>query len=252
MTFDYPTAQQMSQLLSLWKTVFGDWNGFWETFLETSFAPARCRCIAEEGNITAALTWLECSCNGQKLAYIYAVVTDPAHRGKGLCRLLMEDTHELLSSEGYAAAILVPAEEGLRKMYRKMGYETCSSVSELSCTSSETPVPLRAIGPKEFAQLRKSFLPEKAVLQEGENLTFLARQAQFYTGEGFLLAAYHDADSLTAMELLGDKTAAPGILAALGCKDGTFRCPGSEKPFAMWHPLQKDAVKPDYFGFAFD
>ena len=252
MTFDRPTARQVPQLLSLWKTVFGEWNGFWETFLETGFAPERCRCITEEGQITAALTWLDCRCDGQKLAYIYAVATDPGHRGKGLCRRLMADTHKLLTAQGYAAAILVPAEENLREMYRKMGYETCTGVTEFSCKASAQAIPLRALGPGEFAALRREFLPEKAVIQEGENLDFLSRQAQFYTGRSLLMAAYQEESVLTAMELLGDPHAAPAILAALGCTEGRFRCPGAEKPFAMWHPLQTHAVKPGYFGFAFD
>ena len=109
MTFEHPTQEQIPQLMSLWKGAFGEWNGFWETFLETAFSPLRCRCVLEEGMITAALTWLDGSCRGQKLAYIYAVVTHPEHRGKGLCRRLLADTHAFLASQGYSAALLVPA-----------------------------------------------------------------------------------------------------------------------------------------------
>ena len=109
MTFEHPTQEQIHQLMDLWKGSFGEWNGFWETFLETAFAPLRCRCVLEEGEITATLTWLDGSCRGQKLAYIYAVVTHPEHRGKGLCRRLLADTHAFLASQGYSAALLVPA-----------------------------------------------------------------------------------------------------------------------------------------------
>lgn len=252
MTFEHPAPSQIPQLLTLWKQVFGEWNGFWESFLETGFAPHRCRCITENGQITAALTWLDCSCRGQKMAYIYAVVTHPNHRGKGLCRQLLTDTHALLKELGYAAALLVPAEPGLRKMYEKMGYDTCSFVEEFSCESGTAPVPIRAIGPEEFLQLRRTYLPENGVLQEGENLSFLSRQAQFYAGDDFLLTAWCEDKALTAMELLGNKAAAPGILRALGTEKGSFRCPGSHIPFAMIHPLQPDVQAPTYFGFAFD
>ena len=252
MTFEYPAQAQIPQLLALWKDAFGEYNGFWELFLETGFAPRRCRCVVENGQITAALTWLDGSCQGQKTAYLYAVVTHPAHRGRGLCRKLLADTHRLLISEGYASALLVPAEDGLRQMYEKLGYRTCTRVTEFECTPADVPVPLRAVGPGEYAALRREFLPSGGVLQEGENLTFLARQAQFYAGEDFLLAAYSDENALTAMELLGNTHAAPGILRALGSKKGSFRCPGDALPFAMVHPLAEDALIPAYFGFAFD
>lgn len=252
MTFEHPTQEQIPQLLALWKGSFGEWNGFWETFLETAFAPLRCRCVLEEGDITAALTWLDCSCRGRKMAYIYAVVTHPEHRGKGLCRRLLADTHALLASRGYSAALLVPAEPELRIMYEKLGYETCTYVEEFSCEAGTRPVSLRAIGAEEFAALRRSCLPEDGVLQEGENLPFLSRQAQFYAGEDFLLTAWQEEGSLTAMELLGKKDAAPGILKALGAATGTFRCPGDQISFAMILPLRTDAIIPRYFGFAFD
>lgn len=252
MTFEHPAPQQLPQLLGLWKAAFGEWNGFWEMFLETGFAPHRCRCVVEDGQITASLTWLDCTCQGQKMAYIYAVVTHPEHRGLGLCRKLLADTHRLLEAQGYAAALLVPAETELRAMYEKLGYQTCTLVEEFSCQAGDSPVPIRAIGPEEFMKLRQKFLPENGVLQEGENIAFLSRQAQFYAGEDFLLTAWEENGTLTAMELLGGKTAAPGILRALGAKKGSFRCPGDAIPFAMIYPILPDAVIPTYFGYAFD
>lgn len=243
---------ERSQLLTLWKTAFGDHGGFWELFLDTAFSPQRCRFLTEGDQITAALTWFDCSISGQKIAYVYAVVTHPEHRGKGLCRRLLAQTHERLKAQGYASVLLVPEQPELRRMYEKLGYQTCTAVSEFSCAAGAIAVPLRAIGPAEYAELRRDFLPEGSVVQEGENLDFLAAQAQFYAGETFLLAAYTVEDTLFGMELLGDCQTVPGILRALGCKNGSFRCPGEEKPFAMIHRLQADAVIPQYFGFAFD
>ena len=248
----HPDKSEIPQLLTLWKSAFGEWNGFWEMFLETAFSPERCRCVREGSEITAALTWLDCSWSGRKLAYIYAVVTHPDHRGQGLCRRLLADTHALLRSRGYAAALLVPAESGLREMYEKLGYETCTFVREFSCEAGDDPVSLRAMGPGEFAALRRQFLPGNSVVQEGENLPFLARQFQFYAGEDFLLTAFCEDGKLTVPELLGNTAAAPGILRALNAKSGTFRCPGRGIPFAMVHSLTEEPAIPAYFGFAFD
>lgn len=247
-----PGPEQIPQLLTLWREAFGEWNHFWEMFLETAFSPDRCRCITEDGQVTAALTWLDCSCEGQKLAYLYAVVTHPDHRGRGLCRKLLAWVHEDLREQEYAAALLVPAEPGLREMYRKLGYEPGTRVSEFACEARGETMTLRAVGTEEYAALRRQFLPEGGIIQEGENLTFLAQQAQFYAGADCLLAAWQEEETLNAMELLGNRDTAPRILRTLGCKKGSFRCPGEEKEFAMFHPLQKDAMVPGYFGFAFD
>lgn len=252
MSIDQPAEAQIPELLQLWKSAFGEHGGFWEMFLETAFELSHCRCVTVDGQAAAALYWFDGSCNGQKIAYLYAVVTHPEHRNKGLCRMLLEDVHRHLAGLGYAASLLVPEKEALRQMYRKLGYEDCTGVSEFSCSAGSAPVSVRSIGKAEYGTLRRESLPEASVLQEGKNLDFLAAQVQFFAGADFLLAAYLEEDTLHGMELLGNRDAAPGILRALGCSQGTFRTPGDEKPFAMFHALCKDAVAPNYFGFAFD
>ena len=252
MNFEHPGNDQISQLLQLWKDVFGEYDGFWDLFLDTAFSPDHCRCITEEGQVMAGLYWFDCSCEGDKIAYIYAVVTDPQHRGRGLCRMLMTEVHSLLKEQGYAIVILVPAQEDLREMYRKMGYENCSGITSLTCTAGETAAEVRTIDIPEYAALRRKLLPEKAVLQEGVQLSFLAAQAQLFAGEDFLLAAYLEEETLHGVELLGNVEAAPGILRALGCEKGIFQIPGNDKSFAMIHKLQEASIIPNYFGFAFD
>jgi hypothetical protein len=53
------------------------------------------------------------------------------------------------------------------------------------------------------------------------------------------------------MEFLGDRSAAPAVLAALGAKTGVFRIPGRGKIFALYRPIT-DAPTPTYFSLAFD
>ena len=252
MIFERPGEDQVQQLLKLWKAAFGEYDGFWELFLDSAFQPDHCRCITENGQVTAGLYWFDCSCDQDRIAYIYAVVTDPAHRGKGLCRKLMAEVHTLLTWQGYDSVMLVPADEGLRKMYRKMGYEDCTFITEISCTAADSPVSIRNVTIEEYADLRRTLLPEAGVLQEGNNLTFLAAQTQLFAGDDFLLAAWLDGDILHGTELLGSTAAAPGILRALGCEKGMFQIPGKDKPYAMIHQLQNEAVIPKHFGFSFD
>lgn len=252
MKFEHPSPCHLPQLRKLWQEAFGDTDEFLDCFYGTAYAPDRCLCALEEDSVSAVLYWIDCTLDAQKLAYIYAVVTDPACRGRGLCRQLMAKTHDLLAARGYAGAVLVPQEESLRKMYAGMGYRDAGGLQVFRCAAGDSPVCVTAIGPAEFAAVRKTLLPEASVIQEGEGLSFLAKLLQFYKGEDFLLAAYAEGGVLVGMELLGNPGAAPGILKALGFAGGIFRTPGRERPFAMFHPLAETAKIPGYFGFAFD
>ena len=239
------------QLKTLWHLAFGDGEEAIDAFFRTAYAPERCRYLTENGRVTAALYWLDCAYRGQKQAYIYAVATHPDHRGRGLCRKLMEQTHSDLKALGYHAALLRPADSGLRRMYRKLGYKTATCVSEFSCAAGEA-LALREIGLEEYARLRREFLPEDGVLQEGVSLSYLAAYARFWAGEAFLLAGMVEDGAVVGVELLGDRSAAPGILGALGCTHGSFRCPGAEMPFGMFLPLSAAAEEPGYLGLVFD
>lgn len=252
MVIKHPSPARIGALRKLWSTAFGDTEEFLDAFFGGAFAPERCLCISEGETAAAALYWFDCLCEGRKLAYIYAVATHPDHRGKGLCRRLMAQTHAILARRDYAGALLVPQDAPLRKMYANMGYRECTRVREEFCAAADAPVSIRRIGPEEYAALRSMYLSAGGVVQEGENLRFLSSMAELYAGEDFLLAAAEVENVLWGMELLGSRDAAPGILKALGFGEGTFRIPGDEIPFAMYLPLSGDAAEPSYFGLAFD
>lgn len=252
MKIDNPVNSQFPQLRQLWKLAFGDEDSFIDVFFENGFAPERCRCIAMDGQIAAALYWFETKCDNQKLAYLYGIATHPQYRGQGLCRQLMTDTHSHLKTLGYSGVLLVPQKEELRRMYRNMGYADCTTISEFFCTDGPYPAPMHLIDSNEYTILRKNYLPEGSVLQEGSNLTFLNAQAKFYKGMDFIMVAASEGESLFAMEYLGNRESAPAILCSLGLSQGTFRTIGDKKPFAMFRALSTDAAVPAYFGFAFD
>ena len=252
MTIDVPGLQQIPQLRTLWQQAFGDPAPFLDSFFATGFAPERCRCIRKENRVVAALYWFDCFLGSNKIAYLYAVATDKAFQGQGLCRTLIADTHAHLQKEGYTAVVLVPGSRELFLLYEKLGYRTCCHIREFSCEAASSPVPLRQLDAEEYAALRREFLPRGGVRQEGSTLTFLQTFARFWAGENFLLAGSITEDGLQAAELLGNSDAAPGILAALGLSHGRFRTPGSDRPFAMHYPLAGTAPVPKYLGLALD
>jgi len=253
MNISAPTTAQIPALRTLWKEAFGDSDAFLDLFFRTAFQPERCRCIFDGEHAVAALYWFNCTYKDLPVAYIYAVATATSHRGQGLCRKLMADTHAHLASLGYEGALLVPGSDGLFDMYAKIGYHTCSAIREFQCNAGPEELQLCALSAPEYATLRKLLLPKGSVLQEQENLDFLQTQAQFYMGLGFLFAGYGENDTFRGLELLGDVTAAPSILRSLGYKKGSFRTVGNGRPFAMYYPLGKNSVDaPGYFCFAFD
>ena len=252
MTIDRPTQSQIPQLRDLWKEAFGDTDTFLDIFFHRAYAPERSRCITREGLVAAALYWFDCRWDGKRLAYIYAVATAKSCQGQGLCRQLMADTHQHLASAGYDGAILVPQGDPLFAMYGKFGYRVCSHVEEFSCAAGGNPIPLTQVTPEVYAAARKALMPKNAVVQADVTLDFLSTYARLYTGPGIALAAYPNEGKLTVCELLGGSEAAPQALVALGFPEGTFRTPGSQKPFAMYLPLGEDSTAPAYFGLALD
>ena len=251
MIIDRPSLSQIPELRSLWKQAFGDTDTFLDSFFSTAFSPDRCRVLTTNDKLGAALYWFDCTWEHDRLAYLYAIATDAALQHKGLCRALMENTHVHLTASGYAGAVLVPGTEALFGLYEKMGYRTFGTVTEFTCHAGN-PIPLRPIDAAEYARLRSTMLPAGGILQEKETLAFLGCFARFYAGDNILIAVTQEDGDLTVHELLGDVSAAPDIVAGLGARTGTFRAPGTQKPFAMCLPLTQAHRHPLYLGLALD
>lgn len=250
MRIDYPTPEQIPQLRLLWQEAFGDEDAFLDHFFSTAFSPDRCLAVQVDGQVAAALYWIDCRLEGTPVAYLYAVATAKAFRGRGICRALMDRTRSLLSLLGYAGILLVPGSEELRHMYAAMGYETATTVKERDYTAEAEPLPLTPITGGEYSRLRRNYLPAGSVLQESCP-AFLEGCYRLYAGENCLLAAAKTDQGLFCPEYLGDTKKIPDVLCALGAASGRIRMPGADTPFAMWLPLG-DTPAPKYFAFAFD
>ncbi len=253
MTIDRPSPDLRPALRALWQEAFGDADAFLDSFEKYAFSEERCRCALIDGELAASLYWFDCSVRGERVAYLYAIATARAYRSQGVCSALMDDTHRHLSALGYSGAVLVPGERWLFDFYARRGYAVCGYIGEIHEVAAEVGVGLRSLDADGYAKLRRVFLPEGGVIQENENLGFLCAQAQLLTGDGFLLAARREGDSLVGLELLGDTASAPKILRTLGLERGVFRIPTGDEPFAMYRALgNSDTPAPTYFGLAFD
>lgn len=253
MIINNPCPGDTPELRALWQEAFGDTDSFLDTFFGTAYSIDRARCVKINGEIVAALYWFDCEHGGGRVAYLYAIATKKAFRGRGFSSLLIKNTHKVLEDLGYVGALLVPSEESLFGFYRRLGYETATYVGELKVSASDKPLEIRRIAKEEYARRRRLLLPKGGVVQENENLTFLEAQAELYAGDGIILAASRHADILRGLEFIGDTDKAPSVLKALGCKTGKFRIPSGKIPFSMFCPLSDGRTgAPSYFGLAFD
>ncbi len=251
MNIKSPDIKDIPGLRALWKEAFSDTDEFLDVFFSTAFSFDRSFCIEENGEIVSALYIFDCLYKGEKIAYIYAVATAKSHRGKGLCRKLMDYTHSILKNAGYKGAILVPSSASLFEFYSKAGYKTCCYLSKKEIFAGASAEPVTKIRTDEYASLRREFLPEGGVIQEGENLSFLHTYADFYKGKDFLFTASIEEDTLICHEYLGNIEKASNVLNSLCLVKGKFRTIDNETPFAMYLPFEGDDY-PTHFGFAFD
>ena len=186
--------EDIPALRRLWQEAFADTDELLDKFFSVGFSFDRCNCVRKGGEIAAALYWFDCRWGDKKVAYIYAVATQKALQGQGLCRALMEDTHRLLAASGYSGAVLVPGNEGLATLYAKFGYRNFCPVAQIR-VRTEKILAAEAISPAEYAALRQRYLGKNAVLQDMSALNFLATYGGFYKGEnsifcGFTIAVY--------------------------------------------------------------
>lgn len=253
MNIDFPSVSDVPALRNLWKEAFGDTDSFLDKFFDSAFSVKRSRCTKSGSDIYAALYWFDCIFNNKNIAYIYAVATAGKMRGRGYCSMLMNNVHELLKEKGYAGIILVPASKHLFEFYGKMGYKTTAHKTNVFVNASDECVNVTEVSACEYARIRKKYLPENSVLQEGENLDFLSLMCRFYTGDGFCFVLDNTLKTFKAIEFLGDFDLAPHILNSFKVKSGEFVTFGNEIPFAMYLSLdESNDSHPKYFGFAFD
>lgn len=250
MEYRNPTQSEVSQLRLLWLEAFGE--AYLNEYFDTAFSPARCFCAVEGGEVLSVIHWMDCVYPGGRLAYLYAIATRQDSRGKGIFRRLLDGTHAVLARQGYAGALLYPAEEELAAMYAKLGYVHSEPIREWTAQAAGEGMPLREISALEYGALRLRYLPEHAVQHTLPAFRFLGEIAQCWQGDGVLLAGIRTGETLEGLELLGESGKVPAVLAGLGCREGTFRAPGTGKPFAMFRPLTGGAAELGYFGLAYD
>lgn len=245
MTIDLrlPRPSEEPRLKAIFTEAFTD-AAFTELFFRTAFSPNRCF-VAAEGEVLGALHWFDCALDDKKLAYLYGIAVSLHHRSRGIGGAMIRAALAHLENQGYAAALLVPADEGLRRYYERLGFRNSGSITEETVCAG-AGIPIVPLSPAAYAEKRRRLLPEGGIRQERECLELLAGYGDFWDC-GSAIAAV---SGQMVWELLGDPSCAPGLIAALGHPSARVRTPGGAQPFAMakWFGQEKHI----YFGLSFE
>jgi predicted acetyltransferase len=123
------TTKDISEIKSLWKTVFGDSEDFISRFI-AHFGIENGYVSKQNGEIAAMLFALPV-CWGiarnaptvDEMWYVYACATHPQYRNRGLMSKLLETVYREACSKNVAGIFLRAANPNLENYYRKLGFE---------------------------------------------------------------------------------------------------------------------------------
>ena len=261
------TPNDIPALKALWQEAFEDSRQDIDLFFETLYPNATGFCAEEDGEILSMLFALPQTVvkdeKQLKAAYLYAVATKKAARGRGLCKAVFAYAEKELRKRYFEALLLSPASEELAAFYAKLGFlrQTGAKKVLLPCEKAEGQA--NEIGVQDYAGLRETLLWDiPHVRYDKAQLEYAVSGGKFYC----LMAGYNmgcaavkagkDGTQAFAYELLPDDKG----LSALAEKLGTGRfevLTALEEAGETWSMLKwlgkPDAdFEPVYMGFALE
>ena len=230
-----PQWEEIPALMEIWREAFPE-DGPEEIgdFFALGFAPERSLALYLENRPASVLYWFDGTWGRGCFAYLYAVATKEAARGRGYSSRLIEAVFERLKQEGYDGVLLVPAEPGLFDFYGRLGFAPCCPMTRMSLLGGDGLTPLT---PREYEVMRRSFLRPGDGVLTGPALDYFGAEGEFYEGQDGVLA------------LVGiPKSGAPvvegfGSAVAPAVEDRADR----GTPMAMFRALRPGAEAPERF-----
>lgn len=252
----HPTQAHIPALKQLWKQAFGDTDQLIDNFFAIAYAPERCLCGFEDGKLVAMLYWMDHTWREHKIAYLYAVATDKAYRGQGICSKLLERTAARLRKLGYYGIMLVPENPDLMEFYKKRGYEVATTLCHFTVPAASIPDPeLRRITWEKYAFYRSQLLPPESMLPGEEVYRFIDTYQNFYRcSAGIFCGAVEQTAGgpiLRMQEFLGEPKGMFTAIHSLGCVGAKLRLYGGA-PYGLFRGLTRSKETPAYIGLPMD
>lgn len=253
----------LPQLTRLWQTCFHDSEAEVQAFWKCFGDKIGIFCARDGKKVTAMLCALPVQLiddagDSHEAAYLYAVATDPAYRGRGLCGEILACAERALRAQGVEYAILVPAEPGLFALYERYGYKTAffrgrGEISGAACAGK-----VEEIDADTYFSLRELLLVDSFVSCGPDYLTYQATTDRLMrietAGQMHCAVCAQDGSELTVKELLPyTPEAAALLLKHFGCKCGRCLTPQGTLPYGMCKALSGAPLPQNcYLGLVLD
>ena len=170
MTAWFDTQLVLPRERELWQLAFGDDGAYVDNFYQTYYKPERMLLLEEDGVVQSMTAWFDTQLvlpgEGRfRAAYLYAVATDPAARGRGLAGRLLAGADEYFRGLAIPAVTTVPAEPSLHNFFGANGFRECFTLFQEALDPGELPAPawdnpLRPVSPAEYGAVREKILAD--------------------------------------------------------------------------------------------
>jgi len=157
--------QDIPRLKGLWKLAFGDEDDYIDHFFHRYYTPERMLVMAEQGVVQAMTAWFDMpvvSAQGEVFssAYLYAVATHPACRGRGLAGQLLDFADRWLKEQAFVCVTTVPARPDLHRFFGQNGFmeQLVLTREEYLPRTVEKNAPVKRVDAREYAALRENAL----------------------------------------------------------------------------------------------
>lgn len=259
------------EILKLYNSVFSGEEAFAERFFYYVWSGANCLSVILNGKTVSCANiipyTLESDVEHFSAGYVYAAMTLPEYRGKGLMSELLGRSFEL----GHDFSILIVQNDGLLNYYSRFGYLPLGTVSETESEIHETDIEIRYAHESEYGCLADIYKKEtSALLHIKRDAEEFSRISRVYDLK-FLVESkdknidsycfgYKENKTFIASEIMGQngKKIAAAAARSLNCDKMICRGVGTRKAIGMIKPISERAkqyaktIKQIYLNLAFN
>lgn len=228
------SREQIPELRALWHNVFGDGPAFLDPFFARVFVPDNTLVWTENGRVVSALYIIPYTIPNKtetlRAAYLYALATEPAWRGRKIMSRLIEASFDLCAARGYALSMLVPAKDSLFGFYRVFGFEELFERVRIEKTHEE------------IAALGAGCEPVRLVTASAARIWWQYRQSPFCADGCVTLSAEQNAFFIDTLRSEGGQALLFTVdntpyYALLACKEGELSVYESDADARALGPL---------------
>lgn len=227
------SQQHLDGIRQLWQQAFGDSPQYVDLFWEQCAQPRNSLVYLQDNTVAGMLFILPCSLvfgkSQYRCAYLYAIATGEAQRGRGISTQLLEHAYRLCSKRGYAVCALVPATPSLFGFYAKRGYAVQGvtktlSVEATQLAGSHSSAVFSPIGAPEIFAMRKKQFGDAYLEWDCGTVAYILAENRFgggsfyqyrLGGDSGYLCCLPDRDTLLVKEFAGKDALLPELLAGL-------------------------------------